>query len=169
MKQADMSPETTKLETAHSDLGERVRAEQIRMVYLHSPTTSGGSLFAGAFLITVMWDAVPHAILLIWGGVLVVHQAFRIYTYRRYLAANPDVSQSRRWGHLYILATTIAGCIWGSAGLLFYVPESTVAQVYLCLILFGVVSLTIPTISCLPPPFTRWSCWCFCHSSCVHL
>ena len=123
------------------------------MVYLHSPTTSGGSLVAGAFLIFVMWDAVSHMTLLSWGGTLAVYQVFRIYSYRRYLAANPAASQSRPWGRMYILATTIAGCIWGSAGLLFYVPESTLSQVYLCLILFGVASLTIPTLSLFSPAF----------------
>ncbi len=153
MNQAETSPGSTKVDSADADLDERVRAEQIRMVYLHSPTTSGGSLVAGLFLIAVMWDAVPHATLLTWGGALAVYQAFRIYSYRRYLAANPDASQSRRWGRLYILATTIAGCIWGSAGLLFYVPESTLAQVYLCLVLFGIASLTIPTLSLFSPAF----------------
>ena len=117
-----------------ADLVERVRAEQIRMVYLHSPTTSGGSLVAGAFLVAVMWDTVAHATLLIWGAALAVYQVFRIISYRRYLAANPDASNSRRWGRLYVLATSIAGCIWGSAGILFYDPESTISLVYLCLV-----------------------------------
>jgi signal transduction histidine kinase/CheY-like chemotaxis protein len=153
MKEADTSPGPAPHAPARTDLDERVRAEQIRMVYLHSPTTSGGSLVAGAFLIVVMWDAVPHMTLLAWGGTLALYQVFRIYSYRRYLAANPAASQSRPWGRMYILATTIAGCIWGSAGLLFYVPESTLSQVYLCLILFGVASLTIPTLSLFSPAF----------------
>ena len=138
---------------AARDLDERVRAEQIRLVYLHSPTTSGGSLVAGAFLIAVLWDAVPHATLLSWGATLLVYQALRFYNYRRYMAASPDAAHSRRWGRLYILSTTIAGCIWGSAGLLFYVPESTLSLVYLCLVLFGVASLTIPTLSLFSPAF----------------
>jgi signal transduction histidine kinase/CheY-like chemotaxis protein len=158
LSEAHVSPPATTLPAAragavHPDLAERVRAEQIRMVYLHSPTTTGGSLVAGAFLIAVMWNWVPHAVLLGWGAALAIHQGFRIYTYRRYLAANPDVGQSRYWGRLYILATTIAGCIWGGAGLLFYVPESTISLVYLCLVLFGVASLTIPTLSLFAPAF----------------
>jgi len=153
MKEARTSPGPAAHAPTHTDLDERVRAEQIRMVYLHSPTTSGGSLVAGAFLIAVMWDAVPHMRLLIWGGALAIYQIFRIYSYRQYLAADPAASQSRPWGRMYILATTIAGCIWGSAGLLFYVPESMLSQVYLCLILFGVASLTIPTLSLFSPAF----------------
>jgi signal transduction histidine kinase/CheY-like chemotaxis protein len=153
MTPAKTNPGAAMVGPTGSDLDQRVRAEQIRMVYLHSPTTSGGSLVAGAFLVAVMWDSVPHATLLAWGAALAVYQAFRIYNYRRYLAANPNASQARRWGRLYILATTVAGCIWGSAGILFYVPESTLSLVYLCLVLFGVASLTIPTLSLFSPAF----------------
>ncbi|HET9042075.1 MAG TPA: ATP-binding protein [Burkholderiales bacterium] len=153
MNRPATSVPAARIDPAHPDLAERVRAEQIRMVYLHSPTTTGGSLVAGAFLIAVMWNTVAHPVLVAWGAALAIHQAFRIFSYRRYLAANPDPGASRYWGRLYILATTIAGCIWGSAGLLFYVPESTLSLVYLCLVLFGVASLTIPTLSLFAPAF----------------
>ncbi len=141
------------VDSVGTNLDERVRAEQIRMVYLHSPTTSGGSIVAGAFLVAVMWDSASHATLLIWGAALTIYQGFRIWSYRKYLAASPDASESRRWGRMYILATTVAGCIWGSAGILFYAPESMISLVYLCLILFGVASLTIPTLSLFAPAF----------------
>lgn len=153
MRRATTDTVAAQADSPNPDLAERVRAEQIRMVYLHSPTTSGGSIVAGVFLIAVMWNTVPHAVLLAWVGALAVHQAFRIFSYRRYLAANPSASESPWWGHLYIVSTTIAGCIWGSAGLLFYVPESTISLVYLCLILFGIASLTIPTLSVYAPAF----------------
>ena len=55
------TPLAAEVDPAHPNLAERVRAEQIRMVYLHSPTTTGGSLVAGAFLIAVMWNTVSHA------------------------------------------------------------------------------------------------------------
>ena len=138
---------------AHPDLEERVRAEQIRMVYSQSPTTTGGSLVGGAFLIAVMWNVVSHTTLFAWGAALAIHQAFRIYSYRRYITANPDVSGSRKWGRLYILATTIAGCIWGSAGILFYSPDAMVAQVYLCLILFAIAAMTMPALSMFAPAY----------------
>jgi signal transduction histidine kinase/CheY-like chemotaxis protein len=153
MRPAGTNPQAALVDPAAKDLDERVRAEQIRMVYLHSPTTSGGSIVAGALLIVVMWDSVSHVTLLIWGAALTIYQTFRIWSYRQYLAADPDASQSRRWGRMYILATTVAGCIWGSAGILFYVPASTISLAYLCLVLFGVASLTIPTLSLFTPAF----------------
>ena len=44
-------------------LREKVRAEQIRTVYLHSPTTTIGSLVAGAFLVWMAWDKVATGVI----------------------------------------------------------------------------------------------------------
>lgn len=131
----------------------RVRAEQIRMVYLYTPITTGASLLAGAFLVAVLWDAVPRATLYIWCAVLLVHQSIRVFHYRRYLRANPTPRESVKWGRLYMVATTVAGCIWGSTGILLYAPESLISQTYLCLVLFGIASLTIPTLAIFAPAF----------------
>ncbi len=136
-----------------AEMDDRVRAEQIRMVYLYTPTTTGASLLAGAFLIWVLWDTAPRIALGIWAAVLLLHQTVRIIHYRRYLRANPGPRESVRWGRLYIAATTMAGCIWGSTSLLFYVPDSLISLVYLCLVLFGIASLTIPTLPVFAPAF----------------
>ena len=141
------------MDAAGTETNERVRAEQIRMVYLYSPTTTAASLLAGAFLVWVLWNAVPHTTLYVWSVVLVIHQAVRMFHYRRYMRAHPGPREAAHWGRLYIAASTVAGCIWGSTGIFFYVPDSLLSQVYLCLVLFGIASLTIPTISIFAPAF----------------
>ena len=134
-------------------LGEKVRAEQIRTVYLHSPTTTLGSLVAGAFLVWMAWDKVSGGVLASWSAALLLHQAVRVYHYGAYLRARPGPSEAERWGRLYIGAAIIAGLIWGASGIFFYVPDGIVEQTYLALILFSIVSLTIPSISIFAPAF----------------
>ena len=134
-------------------LREKVRAEQIRTVYLHSPTTTIGSLVAGAFLVWMAWDKVAVGVIASWAAALLLHQAVRVYHYGAYLRANPGPAESARWGRLYIGAAIIAGLIWGASGIFFYVPDSIVEQTYLALILFGFMSLTIPSISIFAPAF----------------
>jgi signal transduction histidine kinase len=134
-------------------LREKVRAEQIRTVYLHSPTTTIGSLVAGAFLAWMAWDKVAIGVIASWAAALLLHQAVRVYHYGAYLRANPGPAESVRWGRLYIGAAVIAGLIWGASGIFFYVPDGIVEQTYLALILFGFVSLTIPSISIFAPAF----------------
>ncbi|HKA39764.1 MAG TPA: hypothetical protein VKD25_08345, partial [Burkholderiales bacterium] len=71
----------------------QIRADQVRTVYLHSPTTTIGSLVAGAALVAVMWGHVSHAVLLGWLLVLCLHQSFRIYHYRSYMKADAEGQQ----------------------------------------------------------------------------
>jgi two-component system, sensor histidine kinase len=125
----------------------RIRSEQVRTVYLHSPTTTIGSLVAGAALVAVMWDHVSHAVLVSWLLALCLHQALRVHHYRGYLRAGPEGQRAERWGRLYIMAAATAGVIWGSAGVLMFVPDSLAHQAMLVLILFGIATVSMGSLS----------------------
>ena len=131
----------------------QVRAEQIRSVYLQSPTTTAGSLAAGAVLVATTWDRVPNAALIAWAAVLCVHQAIRVYHYRSYMRASPTEREDPRWGRLYTIAAASAGCIWGSAGVLMFVPGSIAHQSLLSLILFGIAAVSMTALSAYAPAF----------------
>jgi signal transduction histidine kinase/CheY-like chemotaxis protein len=131
----------------------QIRSEQVRTVYLHSPTTTVGSLVAGVALVAVMWSRVSHVVLLGWLLVLGLHQALRVYHYRSYLAAGAEGQQSERWGKLYIMAAAAAGVIWGSAGVLMFVPDSLAHQAMLVLILFGIATVSMGSLSAFAPAF----------------
>lgn len=132
---------------------QQVRAEQVRSVYLQSPATTTGSLVAGALLVVVMWNDVSNVILVGWAAALCVHQALRIYHYRSYLAAAPAEQADAGWGRLYTMAASVAGCIWGSAGFLMFVPDSVPHQAFLSLILYGVALVAMTSLSAYAPAF----------------
>ncbi len=131
----------------------RVRIDQVRTVYLHSPTTTIGSLVAGVALVAVMWNHVSHAVLIGWLLALCAHQALRVHHYRSYLRAGAEGQQSERWGRLYIMAAATAGLIWGSAGVLMFVPDSLAHQAMLVLILFGIATVSTGSLSAFGPAF----------------
>jgi two-component system, sensor histidine kinase len=131
----------------------QIRGEQVRTVYLHSPTTTIGSLVAGLVLVAVMWDHVSHWVLTGWLLVLGLHQAFRVFHYRSYLRSGAEGQQSERWGRLYIAAAATAGVIWGSAGVLMFVPDSLAHQAMLVLILFGIATVSMGSLSAFAPAF----------------
>ena len=133
--------------------GAQVRVEQVRSVYLHSPTTTIGSLVAGVALVAVMWNHISHAILVGWMLALCMHQSLRVYHYRSYLRAGVEGQQADRWGKLYILAVTTAGVIWGASGVLMYVPDSLPHQAMLTLILFGIATASMTALSAFAPAF----------------
>ena len=131
----------------------RIRAEQVRSVYLHSPTTTVGSLAAGFALVLIMWGHVSHTMLVVWLIALCLHQTLRVYHYRRYTRASPDEQQHEGWGRLYIAAAATAGVIWGAAGVLMYVPDSLAHQAMLVLILWGFATATMTSLSVFAPAF----------------
>jgi two-component system, sensor histidine kinase len=131
----------------------QIRSDQVRTVYMHSPTTTIGSLAAGGALVAVMWNHISHAVLIGWLLALCVHQVLRVYHYRSYLRAGAEGQQSERWGKLYIMAAATAGLIWGSAGVLMYVPDSLAHQAMLVLILFGIATVSTGSLSAFGPAF----------------
>jgi two-component system, sensor histidine kinase len=131
----------------------QIRGEQVRTVYLHSPTTTIGSLVAGAALVAVMWGHVSHAVLGGWLLVLCLHQALRVFHYRSYLRAGPEGQHAERWGKFYVFAAATAGVIWGSAGVLMFVPDSLAHQAMLVLILFGIATVSMGSLSAFAPAF----------------
>jgi signal transduction histidine kinase len=92
-------------------------------------------------------------VLIGWLLVLCLHQSFRIYHYRSYMKAGAEGQQAERWGKLYLMAAGTAGLIWGSAGVLMYVPDSLAHQAMLVLILFGIANVTTSTLSAFGPAF----------------
>lgn len=131
----------------------QIRIEQVRSVYLHSPTTTAGSLVAGAALVAVMWNHVAHAALMAWMAALLMHQGLRVYHYRSYIRAREEQQQSDGWGKLYFLAAVTAGLIWGTAGVLMYVPDSLAHQAMLVLVLFGIATVSVASLSAFAPAF----------------
>lgn len=134
-------------------LGQKIRAEQIRSVYLNAPSTTLGNLMAAACLLWVLWGDIAVAIQLVWLAVMTLNQLIRIYYYRLYLNTNPDAADAPYWGRLYIITTTAGALLWGIAGVLFYVPESLSHQTYLCMMLIGVASVSMQALSIYVPAF----------------
>jgi signal transduction histidine kinase/CheY-like chemotaxis protein len=122
-------------------------------VYLHSPTTTIGSLVAGAALVGAMWSSVSHAVLIGWYVALCLHQTLRVHDYYGYLRADPEGQQAEHWGRRYIFAAATAGVIWGSAGVLMFVPDSLPHQAMLVLILFGIAAVSMASLAAFAPAF----------------
>jgi signal transduction histidine kinase/CheY-like chemotaxis protein len=148
-----MAPSPIQSRDRRTRRAQQVRAEQVRSVYLQSPNTTIGSLMAGALLVAVMWNDVPNVILIGWAAALGVHQGLRIYHYRSYLAASPAEQADPKWGRLYTMATSIAGCIWGSAGFVMFVSDSVPHQAFLSLVLYGIALVSMTSLSAYAPAF----------------
>ncbi len=150
-EQQSLAPSTEAPALPKLDVAARVLAEQIRSVYLQSPTTTIGSLVVGALLLAIMWDHVPHTWLIVWALVLCTHQALRVHHYLSYRRATPAEQGDARWGRLYTIAVSLAGCIWGGAGALMFVSGDIALQAILLVFLTGNVVVSMLALSAFAP------------------
>jgi signal transduction histidine kinase/CheY-like chemotaxis protein len=126
----------------------RVRAEQVNAVYRNSPTTTIGSIAAGASLVIMLWGAIDHVLVLAWFAILVAHQAFRVYDFLSWRRARPEPDELvERWGNRYWLATLSAGLIWGAGSWLLVVPGSPPHQTVLAMFMVAIAGASIGGLS----------------------
>jgi len=117
----------------------RARAEQIAMLYTQWGRTTMSMVLGGLILMAVMWRVVPHAELAMWFAAILANQAWRFALARRYRAAAPHPAGRERWGYAWALGSTLAGSLWGVAGVLWFMPGDPGHQALLIVCLFGVI------------------------------
>jgi two-component system, sensor histidine kinase len=150
---ASRTPVSSSTESFDTPLEAQVHTEQVRTVYLASPTTTIASMLVAVLLLAISWTHVSHGLLLGWGLAVIAHQALRMYQYRAYCRASANDQAHPRWGRYYTLATTSAGLIWGSAGVMMFVPDSTLHLAMLLVVLCGVVTVSMVGLSVYAPAF----------------
>jgi signal transduction histidine kinase len=117
----------------------RARAEQIATLYTQWGRTTMSMVLGGLILMAVMWRVVPHAELATWFAAILVNQAWRLALARRYRVSAPDAAERVRWGYAWALGSTLAGSLWGVAGVLWFMPGDPGHQALLIVCLFGVI------------------------------
>jgi signal transduction histidine kinase len=129
--------------------------------------TTMSMVLGGAILVVVMWRVAPHVDLAIWFAAILLNQAWRYELTRRYRAIDPAASSRDNWGYAWALGSTVAGTLWGVAGVLWFTPGDPGHQALLIVCLFGVIlgGLTLTTVfkasfygfvlPALVPPITR--------------
>ena len=96
-------------------------------------------MLLGAALITfVFWGQVPPGVSAGWIGLIVVNQAWRRLLVRAWRRTRPGLEAMQRWGRYWAVGSTVAGSLWGLAGIVMY-PASPAYQALLIVCLFGVV------------------------------
>jgi signal transduction histidine kinase/CheY-like chemotaxis protein len=115
------------------------RADQVATLFSQWPRTTFSMVLGGLILCAVMWQSAPHDELALWFGAILINQAWRYELARRYRAAGPGPAERERWGLRWAAGSTVAGALWGAAGLLWFAQGDIGHQALLIVCLFGVV------------------------------
>jgi PAS domain S-box-containing protein len=121
--------------------------EQIRATYRIDPYFLIGNLIISAILVFIQKGAIFHRILATWFCSNLLITAFRFFLVYRYKLASVKSLETIRWDMLHITGVILNGVVWGAAGIFLFPTGSLAHQIFLCLVLGGVV---MATMGCYP-------------------
>jgi signal transduction histidine kinase/ActR/RegA family two-component response regulator len=115
----------------------RARADLVDTLYRQWLRTTLSMAFGAALLCLVLWGDIEPIAMAAWIGAIVANQAWRGLLARAYIRARPDAGAASRWGLRWSIGSTIAGALWGVAGVAFF-PAGPAQQALMIVCLFGV-------------------------------
>ena len=130
-----------------SNYAAEILAEQIKLLYLQSKTAILATLFLSLVLVFVLWDYVPKNWLLGWSAALYLLTFIRFLLVWSYFRRNPSVVESVIWGRLFALGVFFSGVLWAATGIIFFVDDSAIHQLFLAYLLGGMVAGAMSTLS----------------------
>jgi signal transduction histidine kinase/CheY-like chemotaxis protein len=135
------------------ELDERVRREQVRILYQQLPYSITGTGIAAVFLAALMWDVASQNAVIGWVLCMAANQIWRLALYFRFRGRQVPAHDVDRWAQYWAAGALISGCLWGAASFLFFVPHSPPHQAFLIVLLFGVVAAAVMLIGIHMPSF----------------
>jgi len=129
------------------ELKERIRVEQVALLYRNSTIGFVVSIAAGALLVFALNAHVSFERLVIWYGLLLVVTAARYSLTQLYENSVPDQQQSRNWEILFLLGAGAAGFVWGLSIIILFPADSVVYQFLIALVLSGMVGGAVAVFS----------------------
>ena len=128
-----------------------IRTEQIRARLRSYPLMIISQLVIALLLVALMWGKLPHSVLLIWLAVLFTELMVESYYAWRNAVSIGSVEECSRWRDRLLVSVTMAGMIWGSGGVLLFVPDDLTYQALLICVFLGMAAGAATTNPVFPP------------------
>lgn len=123
------------------------RAEHLRVIFRSSWIVLLANASGGATLVGGLWSVAPHHRLLTWFALLVLLSLVRWIQGRRIAGRPIDVVQVGRQEAFLVAGTLTSGLLWGSAALLFFLPDRADLSLFLALILVAMTAASTVLLS----------------------
>jgi diguanylate cyclase (GGDEF)-like protein/PAS domain S-box-containing protein len=132
---------------ANHGFNERIRLEQVALLYRNSMVGFVVSIMAGGLMVFALRAQVPVMNLFLWYGLLLLITALRYAVTRRYNDSKPYRRQSRDWEVMFLVGTTGAGLVWGLSILILFPADSVAYQFLIALVLSAMVGGAVAVFS----------------------
>jgi two-component system, sensor histidine kinase len=130
-----------------------ILAEQVRVLYIEGQRLILTGVAAALILVWVLWDHVPHTILLGWLGVFCLYSLVRAAMTRAWRRRSAGDVDHRAWLVRVQWALAVGGSMWAAACFLFYVPDRIEYQLFLVTMLLGAVVSGLVTLAVYLPAY----------------
>ncbi|HZW26474.1 MAG TPA: HAMP domain-containing sensor histidine kinase [Gallionella sp.] len=128
-----------------------IRAGQLRERLNNYPIMIVSQLLVAALLCVLMWDVVSHRVLLGWLAALYAAHTVEVWHWWRYRDRLQSLEECKAWRARFILLVSMVGAIWGSAGILMFVPGDLAYQTLLICIVLGIAAGAVTLNPVFPP------------------
>lgn len=130
-----------------------IQAELTYLLYRQTPIVLGGVLIAATFLAYMLWARVPQEPLLFWLGLTYLLTATRMMLVWRFQRQPIPAVQAHAWSRRSAFFSTLSGCLWGSIGILFFVPDQALIFIFIVFTLVGMTAGSVAALSAYWPAY----------------
>ena len=100
-----------------------IRDEHVRLLYKQAPLILIGSFLAAVVMVVLIWSKVPQQYLVLWSIIFTMLAIARGVLTRLYWTySKKPGSTNLPWGTIFSIGAGLAGCLWGVASVVFYLP-----------------------------------------------
>jgi signal transduction histidine kinase len=120
---------------------DRLLHEQVRLLARNVPALVVGTLvLATGTAALLSMEGQSQGWVLAWLGAMVALCAVRWLGAQRYFRSPPDLADAPRWARWFVVASAVAGLLWGSLAALFFSPEDPHTQAVVVMVLAAIVA-----------------------------
>ncbi len=130
----------------------QIRMEQVRLLSEPTISVAIGYTLAATILAFIQWTVIDHVTILIWITCMSLVIVYRILAYVLFLRKRSKADNAKFWEQLFLTGAIASGAIWGSAGIWLFSPGYFESQVATLIILIGIASGAVTTLSSLRKP-----------------
>ncbi len=120
-----------------------LRREQLRSRLHIYPLMVIPQLFLATLLVWLMWEKVAHDVMRTWVTLVFVVHGAELTIWWRYRKEMDSLAACRQWNTRFKWSTLLVSMIWGSAGILMFVPGDLAYQALLICVVLGLASAAV--------------------------
>ncbi|MBM3943452.1 MAG: response regulator [SAR202 cluster bacterium] len=117
-----------------------IQVEQVRLLYSSASFGYLATAFNAVLLALVLWAVSSQTIIVLWLVSTLAFTGLRLALVRKFHRVQPGPERIAVWGNLFGAGAVLSGIGWGAAGFFLFPESSTAHQVFLALVLAGMIA-----------------------------